>query len=92
MVVAALTEKFGHDNFYMEVTSPGIDWTFKSRADYSIFAGRGVLVTMADGTASGGVLVAADTAQLRLMTAEGELLIPFSQINGCKLDVSREGR
>ena len=91
-IQAGLEERLGNDDFYIEVMSPGIDWSFISENDYRIFKGRGVTIKLNDGTEAGGLLAGVDGQLVTLLTPQGDREIAFEHIHGCKLDFSREGR
>jgi ribosome maturation factor RimP len=92
LLQSSFEEHFGHDNFYIEVASPGIDWAFSSLNDYRIFSGRGINLTLSDGTQTGGILEKSDEKTVWISTPQGNQEIPFDNISGCKLDFSREGK
>lgn len=92
LLQSALEERFGHEDFYIEVASPGIDWTFCSPRDYEIFIGRGVMLTLRDGTKHAGLLECSDADKVCLSTPNGRQEFSLATVSGCKLDFSLEGK
>jgi ribosome maturation factor RimP len=73
----------------LEVSSPGIDRTFKNVAEYSIFAGRGVRI-LASGETEwiGGVIEKAEKGMLELKTGGIVKSYPLDSIRRARLDHS----
>lgn len=82
----------GTDDFYMEVASPGVDRTFRSKSEYLVFAGRGVGLTLEDGSIVEGLIKASDDTAVVIDTKEGEQSVPHDRIRKGKLDFSQEGK
>ncbi len=83
---------FGTDDFYMEVASPGIDRTFRSKSEYLVFAGRGACLTLDDGSVVAGIIKRSDETAVVMDTKEGEQSVPHDRIRKGKLDFSQEGK
>ncbi len=83
---------FGTDDFYMEVASPGVDRTFRSKSEYLVFAGRGVGLTLEDGSLVEGIIMASNDESVVIATKEGEQSVSHDRIRKGKLDFSQEGK
>ena len=71
----------------LEVSSPGIERTFKDPAEYGIFRGRGVRVLPAEGSEwVGGVIEAYRDGKLVLRTPEGIREFPPGTVRRGRLD------
>jgi len=87
-----LSVLLGVEDFHMEVASPGIDRTFKSAAEYSVFVGRGVRLFLDDESVVAGRLVSSDGSLVLVASPDGTSSVPVDSIRKCKLDDSQEGR
>ncbi len=83
---------FGTDDFYMEVASPGVDRTFRSKSEYSVFSGRGVALTLEDGSVVEGIIKLSDDTAVVIDAKDGEQSVPHDRIRKGKLDFSQEGK
>jgi ribosome maturation factor RimP len=71
----------------LEVSSPGIERTIKSPAEYEIFKDRGVRVLAAGETEwIGGTIEGAEQGVLRLRTASGRREFPVASVRRARLD------
>jgi ribosome maturation factor RimP len=75
----------------LEVSSPGIERTIKSPAEYAIFRGRGIRILEGSNTEwIGGIIETAEDGVLGLKTGGESMRFPFSSIRKAKLDHSQE--
>jgi ribosome maturation factor RimP len=77
---------------YIEVTSPGIDRTFRNAREFGVFIGRGVkLYRSADDQWTGGIISRYENGTVFLTTKDGVLDVPIGDVQKAKLDYSQEG-
>ena len=77
----------------VQVSSPGIDRTFKSNDEFAVFAGRGVTILRRDADKwTGGIVDSADDAGVTIRTESGLSTIAFGEIQKARLDYSQEVR
>jgi len=77
----------------VQVASPGIDRTFKSNREFSVFVGRGVKVLLRGSNDwIGGVVDSADDRDVMLRSGDQRQSIAFADIQKARLDYSQEVR
>mgnify|MGYP006273778373 FL=1 len=92
---------FDNRDLHVEVSSPGIERTFKSNDEFAIFTGKGVRVlTDDDADWIGGTIVSVTDDKVTLSHVSGighalpdgetERTIPLTRIRKAKLDYSQE--
>lgn len=81
-------------SYILEVSSPGIDRPLVERADYDRFAGFEAKIELNEPLAGRrrfrGRLLGTSADEVRLMTAAGEMRLPFAAILRAKLVLSEE--
>lgn len=88
-----LASRYGEDGYDLEVSSPGIDREIRHAREYAMFAGRGVRLTLADGTERAGRILSSDGALVTLSQGDAApAAVPITDIRKSKLDSSQEGR
>lgn len=87
-----LEARYGEDGFDLEVSSPGIDREIRDPREYLVFAGRGVRLTLSDGTEKSGRVSSFDGDTLVLTVGGESVAVPIAGIRKGKLDSSQEGR
>ncbi len=92
---------FDNRVLHVEVSSPGIERTFKSNDEFAVFTGKGVrLLTDDDADWIGGTIVSATDDHVKLAHVHGlghslpdgetERTIPLARVRKAKLDYSQE--
>jgi ribosome maturation factor RimP len=82
----------GIDDPYLEVSSPGIDRMIRSPREYSLFAGKGLRILLANESEwIKGKLVSATEKELLLATEKGTETFDLSAVAKARLDSTMEG-
>jgi ribosome maturation factor RimP len=92
MLLPRLETIEGMSDVSLEVSSPGIERTLRSTAEYEIFAGRGVRFLAGDETEwRGGIIERVEGGTLWLRTGKERKGFALSDIRKARLDHSVEG-
>ena len=87
-----LLELFGIEEAFIEVSSPGIDRLFRSRREYSIFAGSRIrFLREGESEWTRGRLLGIEGEDVSIETGGGRIAIPLSAISKARLDSTPEG-
>lgn len=77
----------------LQVASPGIDRTFKSNHEFSVFEDRGVKVLRKSSMKwTAGIVEQSDDSGVTLVSEGASVTIPFSDVQKAKLDYTQEVR
>jgi ribosome maturation factor RimP len=91
MLLPRLETIEGMSDVSLEVSSPGIERTLRSAAEYAIFAGRGVRFLAGDETEwRGGIIERVEGGTLWLRTGKDRKGFALSDIRKARLDHSVE--
>lgn len=78
---------------YLEVSSPGIERSFKDAREFVIFQGKPVKIMYGESSDwEPGIIDTADNREVIILFGEVARKIPYSDIHKCKLDYLREVR
>ncbi len=84
-------EDFLPDRYYLEVSSPGLERPLFTRDDYMTFSGREAQLSLKGGKKVSGIINGLDEeGSVRLLSADGESSVPFTDIKKGKLVYKEE--
>ena len=76
----------------LQISSPGIERTFKDESEFAVFLGRGVQLLLRDDGWIGGCIVSATGTEVEIRTDGGVRTFAFADIQKAKLDYTQEVR
>ena len=76
----------------MQISSPGIERTFKDPSEFAVFVGRGVQILHRDDGWIGGCIVSATGTEAEIRADGGVRRFAFADIQKAKLDYTQEVR
>ena len=92
LIARRLAEAHGIEEPFIEVSSPGIDRMLKTARDFAAFAGERIRFIRSGETEwERGRLLGIEEEELRIDTAEGNLVLPLSGLAKARLDSTSEG-
>ena len=84
-------ESYLPERYYLEVSSPGIERPLFTLEDYRAFSGREAQILLKGGKMVSGIINGVDEeSRVHLLSADGESLVPFSDIKKGKLVYKEE--
>ena len=92
LIAARLAEGFGIEDPSIEVSSPGIDRSLRSKREFSVFAGSRIRwIRETESEWKRGRLIGMEGDVVSIETVEGKIAIPLIEISKARLDSTPEG-